>query len=234
MVPLNLTYLHIFLVLRDHWLYICLHLKMEFRVCARGRQWCGIFHYYWWTASIKPRLLFSHSGFVSWGLPFLQLILLTTAGVKCLCGGCKMSPRPSSLCSHIFLVLRDHWLYVCLHLKMEFRSCARGLQWCGIFHYYWWTASIKPRLLFSHSGFVSWGLPFLQFHILQHYFFEHLFNLYPKLVLFLLNICVCTHRYPNTACLGMQCKVIPGVYLTSTNLKSNITSYNMSRMIFIM
>ena len=28
--------------------------------------------------------------------------------------------------SHIFLVLRDHWLYVCLHLKMEFRSCARG------------------------------------------------------------------------------------------------------------
>jgi len=22
------------------------------------RQWCSIFHYYWWTASIKPRLLF--------------------------------------------------------------------------------------------------------------------------------------------------------------------------------
>jgi len=60
--------------------------------------------------------------------------------------------RTSSLCSHIFLVLRDHRLYVCLHLKMEFRSCARGRQWCGIFHYHWWTASIKPRLLFSHSG----------------------------------------------------------------------------------
>ena len=74
-----------------------------------------------------------------------------------------MSPRTSSLCSHIFLVLRDHWLYVCLHLKMEFRSCARGRQWCGIFHYHWWTASIKPRLLFSHLGIVSWGLPFLQF-----------------------------------------------------------------------
>jgi len=83
--------------------------------------------------------------------------------LKCLCGGCKMSPRTLSLCSHIFLVLRDHWLYVCLHLKMEFRSCARGRQWCGIFHYRWWTASIKPRLLFSHSGIVSWGLPFLQF-----------------------------------------------------------------------
>jgi len=30
---------------------------MEFRSCARGRQWCCIIHYYWWTASIKPRLL---------------------------------------------------------------------------------------------------------------------------------------------------------------------------------
>ena len=24
----------------------CLLLKMEFRSCARGRQWCGIIHYY--------------------------------------------------------------------------------------------------------------------------------------------------------------------------------------------
>jgi len=23
---------------------------MEFCLCARGRQWCGIIHYYWWTA----------------------------------------------------------------------------------------------------------------------------------------------------------------------------------------
>ena len=43
----------------------------------------------------------------------------------------------------------------CLHLKMEFRSCARGRQWCGIIHYYWWTASIKPRLLFSRAGYAS-------------------------------------------------------------------------------
>jgi len=55
-------------------------------------------------------------------------------------------------------------LTVCLHLKMEFRSCARGREWCSILHYHWWTASIKPRLLFSHSGLVSWGLPFLQFN----------------------------------------------------------------------
>jgi len=63
-----------------------------------------------------------------------------------------------------FSVLRDHWLYVCLHLKIEFRSCARGRQWCAIFYCHRWTASIKPRLLFSHSGLVSWGLPFLQFN----------------------------------------------------------------------
>jgi len=73
--------------------------------------------------------------------------------------------------------IRDYWLYVCLHLKMEFHSCARGRQWCGIFHYHWCTASIKPRLLFSHSGLVSWGLPFLQLiitieRLLYHYFYS--------------------------------------------------------------
>ena len=43
---------------------------------------------------------------------------------------------------------------------MEFRSCARVRQWCGISHYHWWTASIKPRLLFSRAGYASWGLSF--------------------------------------------------------------------------
>ena len=46
----------------------------------------------------------------------------------------------------------------CLHVKMEFCSCARGRQWCGIIHYRWWTASIKPRLLFSRAGYALWGL----------------------------------------------------------------------------
>ena len=31
---------------------------ITFPSCASGRQWCGIFNIYWWTSSIKPRLLF--------------------------------------------------------------------------------------------------------------------------------------------------------------------------------
>ena len=92
--------------------------------------------------------------------PSISLILLTTAVVKCLCGGCKKSPRTTSLCSHMLLALRDHgvYLYVVYNLTMEFRSCGRGRQWYGIIHFYWWTASIKPRLMFSRAGYASWGL----------------------------------------------------------------------------
>jgi len=43
---------------------------------------------------------------------FVGLVLLTTAGVWCLCGGCKGSHRTTSLCSHIFLVLRYHGVYM--------------------------------------------------------------------------------------------------------------------------
>jgi len=47
--------------------------KMEFRLCARGRQWCGIIHHHWWTASIKPRLLFSRAGYASWGISLIHV-----------------------------------------------------------------------------------------------------------------------------------------------------------------
>ena len=70
--------------------------------------------------------------------PFISLILLTTAVVKCLCGGCKMSPVLHHCVVIFFSGPQGSWsVHVCcLHLKMEYRSCARGLQWCGIIHYY--------------------------------------------------------------------------------------------------
>jgi len=83
---------------------------------------------------------------------------------KCWCNkfksGYAPSPRTTSLCSHIFSGPQGSWsVHVCcLHLKMEFRSFTRGRQWCGIIHFYWWIASIKPRLLFSRAGYAYWGL----------------------------------------------------------------------------
>jgi len=38
--------------------------------------------------------------------------------------------------------------------KIEFRSCAKKRQRCGIFQYHWWLALIKPRL-FSHVSYAS-------------------------------------------------------------------------------
>jgi len=41
--------------------------------------------------------------------------------------------RTSSLC-FIFFGPQYLWIVCCLDLKLEFRSCALGLQWCGIFY----------------------------------------------------------------------------------------------------
>jgi len=55
-----------------------------FSVCKTvGRQWCGILHYHWWTASIKPRLLFSPC-FLRTLTIFLELFILSTLGVHLL------------------------------------------------------------------------------------------------------------------------------------------------------
>ena len=56
------------------------------------------------------------------------------------------------------LIKRIHFCYIILFFF--FKKCWESVrfQWCGIIHCYWWTASIKPRLLFSRGGFASWGL----------------------------------------------------------------------------
>jgi len=63
----------------------------------------------------------------------------------------------------------------CLHLKMEFRSCTRGRQWCGVMLNYWWTASIKPMLLFSRAGYAFWWLSLSSVYF-NHKTFELLYD----------------------------------------------------------
>ena len=63
----------------------------------------------------------------------------------------------------IFLGPQGSWIVWCLYLKIQFRFCAWGHQWCGIIHDHWWTASIKPRLLFSQCRLCfPRALPFSQ------------------------------------------------------------------------
>ena len=61
-----------------------------------------------------------------------------------------------------FSGLQGSWIVCCLHLKIKFRSCARRRQWhlsLPLMH-----SLIKPRLLFSHAGYASWGLSIHQFN----------------------------------------------------------------------
>ena len=79
---------------------------------------------------------------------------LTTAGVKCLSGGCKMTPYTTKVC--IFLILWDHCLFVVCILLMRYGPSVTYVD--NILHIHWWTASIKPSLIFRHAGKTFWGL----------------------------------------------------------------------------
>jgi len=81
--------------------------------------------------------------------------------LELLCGQISLLHYYMYYSSYFRLVLREHRVYV-VHSKIEFRSFGRGRQWCGIFHYYWWTALIKPRLLFSMQAVLPEGFPFPQ------------------------------------------------------------------------
>ena len=62
------------------------------------------------------------------------------------------------VCVVIFSGHQGSWIVLMLTFDYRVRLMRQGPQWCGIFNYYWWTATIKPRLLFSHAGHASWRL----------------------------------------------------------------------------
>jgi len=40
------------------------------------------------------------------------------------------------LCVVYFSGPQGSWIVCCSHLKIEYSSCTRGHEWCGIFHYH--------------------------------------------------------------------------------------------------
>jgi len=104
------------------------------------------------TGDIIYNIILNHNKCCSMALMFLNLTSQQSNYTIILHNyhGFVARRRTTSLCSHIFLVLWDqNYIVCCLHLKTVFRSCPKGCQWCGIFHYLWCTVSIKPSLLFS-------------------------------------------------------------------------------------
>ena len=96
--------------------------------------------------------IFWHVGHLHSGRSYHQkLFLSTVAGVKCLCGGRKKSPRISSLVQLSILSGLSGSSYVvwCIRKLNIAWAGARGRWQLCTFHYCQWTVWIKPRLQFS-------------------------------------------------------------------------------------
>jgi len=110
---------------------------------------------------LLPRSTSGHMAILWTAFVFLHYILDMTAMF-----GCKLSPPTTSLCNYSLLALRDHGLYFVYIWKKSSAHVLGGRQCVGIIHYHWWTASIKPRLLFSHAGYAFGGLTLFSVEII--------------------------------------------------------------------
>jgi len=84
-----------------------------------------------------------------------------------------MSPCTSSLCSYISCIFWSSGIMdcICLHLEIEFRSCARGRQWCCIFSLPLINRFNKTDAgIFFMQAVIPEDFPFSQFNFDNSYF----------------------------------------------------------------
>jgi len=88
---------------------------------------------------------------------FRRLIYPPTVGARLAAVKCRPILH---LCVDVFFGRLE---FYCLQLTMDFRSFARGSQWCGILYYHWWTTYKTGAAMFPGEV--------LFFTLLYNYFF---------------------------------------------------------------
>jgi len=120
------------------------------------RQWCSIFHYYWWTASIKPRLCFPYRLCFLRAFTFISLI--------CQCARFYdnlffnfIDGNTVVQCTIVFLFYYYSTHFPCVLILLFRRSCLDSLLTLVLS----WTLANEKRCPFliqlnSHIALGSW------------------------------------------------------------------------------
>ena len=137
-----------------------------------------LFWFSWWTASIKPRLPFSHAGYASWGLSFSSFyfnLCMCGAFVRVIVWSYKQTSLGSNF-NYTYIMMYCNSNNTAEFLAIINKKNSFFLNACCVMVFYVFCVVLSVGFCTGHFIMVSLNLTYL--HCLPHSFFEHLFNLY--------------------------------------------------------